>query len=128
MKLKIATLLLIITSLFGYLEWGGNNHAFLFEAEYDIFRQMLIDVKNIAHPFVLIPLLGQIVLLLAFFQKKPNKKCISTGMICISILLGFMVAIGIWTWNYKILLSTLPYFIVVLFTLRLLRTTPAYRD
>ena len=33
MKSRIINLLLVITSLLGYLQWSGNNQAFLFEAE-----------------------------------------------------------------------------------------------
>ncbi len=32
MKSKILNFFLIITSLLGYLEWGGNSHSFLFQA------------------------------------------------------------------------------------------------
>lgn len=33
MKGKIFNIILIITSLFGYLEWSGDSHSFLFQAE-----------------------------------------------------------------------------------------------
>ena len=39
MKSKIYNLLLILTSLVGYLEWGRKNHQFLFEAEAEIFTK-----------------------------------------------------------------------------------------
>ena len=36
MKPKILNALLIVTSLLGYLEWSGDSHTFLFQAEAEI--------------------------------------------------------------------------------------------
>lgn len=123
MKLKILNLLLIITSLFGYLEWGGNNKSFLIEAEYTIFRQLFIDAKNIIHPFVLFPLLGQLLLLMTIFQKNPNRVLTYIGIICLGLLLGFMFLIGVLSINFKILISTLPFLTVTILTIMHLKRT-----
>jgi len=117
MKTKILIVLLIITSLFGYLEWGGNNSAFLFQSEYDIFRLLFTAPKSIVHPFVLLPLFGQILLLIALFQKKPSKILIYISIACLGLLLGFMFFIGITSMNFKILISTLPFLATTIYTL-----------
>lgn len=118
MKLKILILLLIISSLFGFLEWGGGHQAFLYEAEYDIFRQMWTDAQHIIHPFVLIPLLGQLLLLIALLQNKPNKWLVYAGIACLSLLLVFMLIIGIMSFNYKIITSTLPFIILAIWMVK----------
>ena len=53
MKSKILNLLLIVTSLFGYLEWGGNNSILLFQAEADIISKLFTDPTSVIHPFIL---------------------------------------------------------------------------
>lgn len=70
MKSKLLNFLLIVTSLLGYLEWGGDNHIFLFKAEAEILSKLFTDPLSVLHPFTLLPLAGQIILLITLFQKK----------------------------------------------------------
>ena len=121
MKAKILNLLLIITSLFGYLEWGGNNSSFLFQSEYDVLTNIFTDPKMAVHPFTIIPLLGQILLLITLFQKQPNKILTYIGIACLGLLLGFMFFIGMISMNFKILISTLPFLATALYAIRYFR-------
>jgi len=50
---------LLLSSLFGYLEWVGNNQSFLAEAEYEILKKLFTDPKSIIHPYILLPLLDK---------------------------------------------------------------------
>jgi len=109
LKLKLLTTLLLVASLFGYLEWGTNNHAFLFEAEYDVLSKLFTDVKSVAHPLTFIPLIGQMLLLVSILQKKPHKYLIYSGIICLCVLLIFMAFIGLLGLNFKIFISTIPF-------------------
>lgn len=112
MKSKILNLLLIVTSLFGYLEWGGNNSILLFQAEADIISKLFTDPTSVIHPFILLPLFGQILLLVSVFQNKPSHLLTYIGIACLALLLGFMFVIGILSLNYKIIFSTLPFLVV----------------
>lgn len=103
MKSKILNLLLIVTSLFGYLEWGGNNSILLFQAEADIISKLFTDPTSVIHPFILLPLVGQILLLVSVFQNKPSHLLTYIGIACLALLLGFMFVIGILSLNYKII-------------------------
>ncbi len=109
MKSKVLNLLLIITSLFGYLEWGKDNSSFLFQAEYEILNNLFNNPKSIIHPFILLPLFGQLLLMITVFQKIPSKILTITGIVCLGLLLGFMFFIGVLGLNLKILISTLPF-------------------
>lgn len=109
MKTKILNLLLIVFSLFGYLEWGKDNSSFLFEAEAEIFSKLFTDPGSVVHPFTMLPLAGQLLLLVTLFQKKPNRWLTFTGMGGIGILLVFMFLIGLISLNVNILLSTMPF-------------------
>ncbi len=121
MKAKILNLLLIITSLFGYLEWGGNNSSFLSQSEYDVLTKIFTEPKTVVHPFTIIPLVGQILLLITLFQKNPSKILTYICIACLGLLLGFMFFIGITSLNFKILTSTLPFLATAIYTIFYLR-------
>ncbi len=112
------TILLILTSLIGYLEWGKDNHILLIEAEIEIITKFFNDPMSVMHPFVVLPFMGQLMLLFTVFQKKPNKILGFIGMGCIGLLLFFMFAIGIMNLNFKILLSTLPFLVTSILIIR----------
>lgn len=109
MKSKILNLLLIISSLFGYLEWSGNSHSFIFEAEVEMLIKLFTNPISTLHPFTILPLLGQIILIVTLFQKKTNRTLTYIGIGSLGILLFFMFFIGLICINYKIIFSTIPF-------------------
>lgn len=123
MRAKIFNALLILTSLIGYLEWGTNNHSFLFQAESEVFSKLISDPTSVVHPFILLPFFGQIILFITLFQKSPNKIMTWLGMCGLGLLLGFMFIIGIIGANFKTILSTIPFLVVSVLTIRHLQKT-----
>ena len=117
MRSKLLNLLLIITSLLGYLEWGGNNHTFLFQAEGDILSKIFTDPTSVAHPFVVLPMLGQFILLFTLFQRVPGKLLTYIAIGCLAILILLIFVIGLMSLNYKMLLSTIPFLVVAVMTI-----------
>ncbi|MGD9588637.1 MAG: hypothetical protein AB7Q37_03845 [Pyrinomonadaceae bacterium] len=118
MRKKILNALVILTSLFGYLEWGGGNGAFLFQAEWEVLRKLFSDPVSAAHPFTLVPLLGQVLLLTTLFQKEPSRRLTYIGIACLALLLLMMVLVGVLGSNFKILLSTLPFLVTAVLAIR----------
>ena len=116
MKTKILLLLLLISSLFGYLEWGGGNHIFLFDAEATLFYKLFTSPTKVIHPLIILPLVGQFLLFLSIFKKTPNRKVVYWGMASIGVLIGFMFFVGIISLNLKIIGSTLPFIIIAFLT------------
>ena len=112
MKLKLLNLALIITSLFGYMEWGGNNHMFLFEAEAELLKKAIINPLDVLHPFTILPFIGQMLLIISLFYAKPSKYLIYTGMLCTGILMLLLFLIGILNLSLKMLACSLPFIIV----------------
>lgn len=112
MKQKILNALLIVTSLSAYLEWGGENSMFLFQGEIEVLTKLFREPSAAAHPFTLLPLLGQLILLFTIFQRTPAKILTLLGLVCLSFLLVFIFFIGVISLNYKIFISTLPFLIV----------------
>lgn len=117
MKSKILNFLLILTSLFGYLEWSGGNHSFLFQGEIEIISKMFTDPASVIHPFIILPFLAQVILVITLFQKQPGKILTYISIGCLGLLLGFMFIIGLMSLNYKIIISTIPFLTVAVLTI-----------
>ncbi len=118
MKKKIFNFLLIITSLIGYLEWGKNNHTFLFQSEVELLSKIFTNPYAAIHPFTILPLFGQLLLVITLFQRKPNKNLTYLSIGCLGILLGFMFLIGLISLKIKISISTIPFIVVSILTIR----------
>lgn len=118
MKAKILNLLIVHASLLGYLEWGKNNKIFLLQAEVEIVSKLFNDPTSVIHPFTILPLAGQILLVTTLFQKSPNKILTFIGIGGIGVLLGLMFVIGLISLNFKILLSTIPFLVIGYLTIR----------
>jgi hypothetical protein len=121
MKAKILNALLIISSLFGYLEWGQGQQTFLFQVEADIISKLFSDPQSIIHPFIIFPLFGQVLLFLTLFKKIPQRKMTYIGLLALGILLLFIFFIGLMSLNYKIILSTIPFLLFAVLTVKHLR-------
>lgn len=122
-KEKLLNLALVLSSLFGYMEWGGDNHSFLYQAEAEVFAKFFSEPSAILHPFVLLPFTGQLLLLLSFFQNKPSRLITFLSIGALGLLLGFMFIIGLISMKPMILLSSLPFLITAFFTIRYRRKT-----
>lgn len=117
-KSKILNALLILTSLAGYLEWSGDSRMFLFQAEGEVLSKLFTDPIAVLHPFTILPMAGQLLLLVTLFQKSPGKALTYSGIAALGILLVFMLAIGLMSMNLRIAGSTLPFIAVAMLTIR----------
>ena len=124
MKSKLFSFLLLITSLIGYLEWSGKNQIFLYQAENEVLQKLFTNPISIIHPFTILPILGQLSLIVTIFQTEPNKKLIYFSILALGILLVFMFIVGIMALNYKIIISTIPFILVSFFTIRYYKEKP----
>lgn len=118
MKSKTLNLLLILASLVGYLEWSGNSHCFLYEAEWEIFSKVFSNPQSVMHPFTLLPFMGQVLLVVTLFQHRTSKTLTYVGIGCLGLLLVGMCAIGIISLKYKIVCSTIPFLVLSVFTIK----------
>lgn len=118
MKGKILNFLAILTSLFGFLQWGKGNSMFLFQAEAEVISKLFISPVDVIHPLTILPLIGQVLLLVTIFQKEPSKIITLIGVCALGVLLGLMFVIGLIDLDIKALVSTIPFFITVFFVLR----------
>ena len=126
MKSKLLSILLLITSLIGYLEWSGNNHKFLYQAEIEVLQKLFNNPIPILHPFTILPILGQLCLIVTIFQSKPNKKLIYFSILALGVLFVFMFIVGIMALNYKIIISTIPFILISFFAIRYYKENPDF--
>ena len=101
--------LILVASLFGYLEWGGGGQSFLFQAEAVVLGKLVTDPMAVAHPFVLVPLAGQLLLAIALFQREPSRKLIYAAIGMLSLLLLLVFLIGFLKTHLGMILSALPF-------------------
>lgn len=118
-KKRIVNSLVIITFFLGYLEWGTDNRAFIFQAAGALVTSIPNDWLGLLNPFVLIPFVGIVLLLITLFQVSPNRKLSLIGLACLAVLIVFLFFVGLLSSNYKIILSTIPFLIMAAFSLRL---------
>ncbi len=115
---KILNAVLLLSSFFGYLEWGNNQHSFIFQIEAELFLKSRDHAEGFTHPLILVPLLGQLIILYTLFQKRPSRILSLIGLTCLSIFLLFLFFIGLMTNNFKIIISTLPFIITSIFVIK----------
>jgi uncharacterized membrane protein len=109
MKLKILNLVLLLTSFIGYLEWGVDQKMFLIKGEIIIFQKMLINPSEVFHPLIILPFLGQVLLIMSLLWQKAFNYLTYAGMACISLLMLIIFLIGILSLNFKMIASALPF-------------------
>jgi uncharacterized membrane protein YhhN len=83
--------------------------GFLFQMEYELFADASKVISSILHPLVLLPFIGQVVLLISMFLKKPNRKLTLLVIALLGVLVFMVLLVGVLSLNMKIILSALPY-------------------
>jgi len=111
--------------MLGYLEWGQDNSMFLFQGEVEILRRLFSDPLSVAHPLVLLPMAGQLILLITLLPGVPRRMLTYMGIACLGLLLGFICFIGVISLNLKIFASTLPFLFTAIYAIRSYRTSAA---
>ena len=120
---KLLRLGLVLTPLFGYLEWGGDQKQFVFEVLGTLASKSITDPLSVLHPLTVLPFLGWMLLWMAFFQKNPNKWLLYGGMALMSLLMGMLLLVGILAGSFKIIISCLPFFGSVIVFLKFRNST-----
>jgi len=121
---KISNLLLLLTSLVGYLAWGNDQHAFLFQAEAEVLYKLVTSPASALHPLTLIPMAGQLLLLIAFFRKHPVRWMTFAGIGAIGILLVVIFLVGLLGRNLLVAASAWPFLVTAAWTIRIYRKLP----
>jgi len=121
-KKKIINFCLLLSFQFGYLEWGGGKHLFIFQAVIEIFQQAAKNILSILHPMILVPFAGEIALLYTLFQHKPNTILSYLGLASLSVFMLLLFFIGALGMHFKILSSTIPFILIGLMQIKIFRS------
>ncbi|HRX28335.1 MAG TPA: hypothetical protein P5235_03055 [Saprospiraceae bacterium] len=112
---KLSTHLIIVlvflSSLVGYLHWGSGNEALIGKLEMEMFGKFISEPSSLFHPFIILPLLGQLLLLYSLFTKSKNRKVLIISIICIGLLYFMILVVGIMSKSVLQMASTLPFFL-----------------
>ena len=109
MRLKLYLSALLISSFFVYLSWSKTSSAFLFQMEYEILAKLFSDSLSVLHPFTIIPLIGQVLILISLLQKQPNNLVMKLGIGSLLFLIGFIFIVGLLSLQLTIIISTVPF-------------------
>lgn len=115
---RIWNILLLISFLFGYLEWGNNQHLFIFQAITELYEKGKANPLSVLHPFILLPFIGMLLFLYTVFQKTPSRIISIIGAICMSTIMLMILLIAVLGPNFKMLGSVTPFFLIVFFVFK----------
>ncbi len=115
---KIVNIVIVLSSFIGYLEWGKNQHAYIFQVIFDLFSKK-DDLEALIHPLIIIPLVGFVILMTTLFQQKPKRAFSLIGLACLSTIMLLLLFIGLIKMNPKIIISTLPFVIAGVISIRI---------
>jgi hypothetical protein len=117
---RILNVVALLTFLACYLEWGKDKSEFFFQLEYYVFLQNP-TIDSFTHPLIFAPLIGQILLLYATFQKAPSWKIIIVGLTPLTLVALLVFTVGILSSNIKIAVSPIPFLLVLIVYIRTFR-------
>ena len=106
---RLANIGILVSSLFGYMEWGKNQHSFLFEIEYELLFGQKNLLETITHPIVLASLSGQLLIVYAAINNNSSRKLNVLGMILLGLIILLILLAGILSANFKMILSAIPF-------------------
>lgn len=115
---KLWNILLLLSFLTGYLEWGKDQHLFIFQAIVELYEKGKANPLSVLHPFILLPFIGMLLFLFSIFQKSPNRIISIIGALCMSTIMLMILLIAVIGPNFKMLVSAIPFFIVVFFVFK----------
>jgi len=110
--LQLINLGILLAFSICYLEWGGGNSSFIFQAEYELFRKTDDLLGSLTHPLILAGLIGQILLLYSIFKKTPNRLLNSIGVLILSPVVLLALLGGVLSLNWKVIAFALPFVIL----------------
>lgn len=110
MRHKLALLATLLAFQVIYLEWSGGHSAFVYEVHWQVFFGSADKADSFAHPLVLLPFLGEVILLLAVFLPKMPPRLVYAGLVALGVLAGLVLVVGLLSRSPRIALSTLPFF------------------
>ena len=109
MQIKLLRVGLLLSFLGLYLEWGKRQHAFVAQIEWQIISLQKPLLGTFLYPLVLLPFVGQLLLLYTLFTTQPRRWQTRTSIVFMGTLAIIVLLSGVFSFNWKIILSSLPF-------------------
>ena len=95
-----------------YTEWGGGQSAFIFQIELEFFSSFSQNRSHFSHPLILAGSLGQLGLVYGMVVPKPRFWIIAACLGFLSLVVGIFLLAGLLSFNFKIIGSTIPFWVL----------------
>ena len=109
---RLLNILLLISFSFCYLEWPGDHSTFFYQLELTILTKEGDLLNTLTHPLILTGILSQLILLICIVYPKPLNKHNGIGILALSLLVLFILLVGLLGMNFKIIASVLPFLLL----------------
>ena len=121
-QIQFISSLILLSSLIPYLNWGGENHAFLFQIELEIIKKLCSDPAQVIHPLIIIPVLSQVIII-TFGLFIPKVRPVFIGIIGLFLLFIFIFLGGFLSANLWMILSGVPFVISSILFILVVKTS-----
>lgn len=108
---KWLNLFMLLGFSFCYLEWGKDQSIFAGQLLFDLLLGRQLSWETLTHPVILSGLTGQACLLYAILVKRPVRWINLVAVILLSLLVLFLLFIGILAANPRMILSDIPFLV-----------------
>lgn len=108
-KKQLLTAGLFISFFLGYLEWGKDSAAFVYEGFIEVISNSKGLKSNFTHPLIVLPLIGEFIFILGAFNSRLQNKWLITALVLTGLLYIMILLAGILSMNLKMILSATPY-------------------
>lgn len=109
---RLLNILLLVSFSFCYLEWPGDHSSFFYQLELTILTKEGDLLNTLTHPLILTGILSQLILLICIVYPKPLTKLNGIGILALSLLVLFILLVGLLGMNFKIIASVLPFLLL----------------
>lgn len=100
---------LFISFFLGYLEWGKDSSAFVYEGFIEVVSNSKGLRSNFTHPLIVLPLIGEIIFITGVFNSQLQNKWLITALVLTGLLYVMILLAGVLSLNFKMILSATPY-------------------
>lgn len=108
---------LFLSVFFIRFEWA-DQAMFLYQIEFELLFTAKRNLQNFSHPLVILPFIGQFLLLVSVIKKGIPVIYPLSATILLGLLIIMVFITGLFSQNLKIIFSTLPF---IFFSILLVR-------
>ena len=113
MMLKSIRIGLLVTFLTCYVDFGHDGGSFIGQIEWSLLNTLNDLFDSIQVSFVALAFIGQLLLVIAIFWTRYSKRLTLVSVICLSVVVLSIAALGLLT-DFKTALSTIPFIAIVI--------------